>query len=533
VQQGGSWWRRGSRGRQPAQEAVPLLAPGDGWAQAAAEFGRAEAEQISVLRLVLEPDLGSRPAQDPLWAARVRTLTHREHREAYAALRALFEALADAVPRVASADGPGEDGRPLLVCQANTAAAVNTVWAAVALLGADTTEVLGRILDRTLAEPWMLESGRLRNACARALAELDTPASVAALIEAAASAPTKTLKEQLLLCLDLAKHGAEQPPSRLAELHVPDHGLSGAGRLVLGTHHRAFELALLPDGQVSVEDRSPDGTPDQAAQRVLDAQVRAIRGTYRKELMRIEGLLATERSWSYEEWRRVYQDNPITRAVAARLVWRQELADGRVLELLPDTDGGVRHASPADGSRPASTVDEQLPVSVTLWHPRDADAAALASWRRIRDERALVQPFEQIDRDFTRVEPDPDALELNRHAAAVVDAAAFAAALPRLDWHSRRSRAGRSSDAVRLAYRDFPDARLSVAVPCLDRPDGVGGAEVVLGAGWFHRVEDRARTPLALGYVPPRVYSEALRDLAVLARGAQPAENEVNDRVGF
>ena len=65
-------------------------------------------------------------------------------------------------------------------------------------------------------------------------------------------------------------------------------------------------------------------------------------------------------------------------------------------------------------------------------------------------------------------------------------------------------------------------------MPCRE-----GGDSVVLGAGWFHRSEDRARTPLALGYVPPRVYSEALRDLAVLARGSQPPADAVTDRIGF
>jgi hypothetical protein len=286
-------------------------------------------------------------------------------------------------------------------------------------------------------------------------------------------------------------------------------------------------------------DQGADATPDRAAERIVDAQVRAIRATYRKELLRLEALLATERSWSPGEWRRLYQDNAITRAVACRLVWRHEFADGTVLEQLPDPYGGAAyvrqdyedavaaHSPQRDDMRAPYRADAR-PASVTLWHPRDADAAALAAWRRIRDERGLVQPFEQIDRDFTRVDPDPDELELNQHAATEVDATSFGAALTGLDWHSRRSRAGRSSDAIQLAHRDFPDARLSVAVPCR-----VGEGTVVLGAAWFHRGEDRARTPLALGYVPPRVYSEALRDLAVLARGARPADDEVNDRIGF
>jgi len=518
VQRGGLWRHgRGARARAAAEQAGALLAPGDGWAGEAARFGWTRPEQITALRRVLEPDLGARPAGDPEWLGNVRALTRRENREAYAGLLALFGALADAV----------------LVCHANTAAAVNLVWAAFEVLGETATPTLSHVLHRTLAEPWTLESGRVRNACSRALAEIDTEESVAALRTAAIDAPTKTQKEQLLLCLDLAKRAAEQP-SRAAELHVPDHGLSADGRLVLHTHHREYLLTLgQSDGRVDVHDRFADATPDQAAQRVLDAQVAAIRRTYLRERLRIEALLATERVWSGHEWRRVYRDNPITRAVASRLVWRHEFTDGLVLELLPDAGGGVSYVRSDDGVCRPGTLDELFApgAAVSLWHPRDAQSPALAAWRALRDDSLLTQPFEQIDRDFTRVEPDPDAMELNQHSSSRVAAAAFADAVTRLDWHSRRGRAGRSGDAARVVYRDFPDARLSVAVPCREEDDGEPG--VVLGAGWFHRTEDRARTPLSLGYVPLRVYSEALRDLAVLARGAANGDIGVHDRVEF
>ncbi|HEX4788553.1 MAG TPA: hypothetical protein VH372_08840, partial [Actinospica sp.] len=202
MQQGGTWWRRGARGHAAAQ-AAGLLAPGDGWSAAAAELGLDDPEQINALLQVLEPHLGARPAQHPAWRRQVRALGRREHREACAALRALFEALGEAVPRAATS--AAADGRPLLVGRENTVAAVNLVWAAVELLGERAIPTLGLILDRSLTEPWTLDSGRVRNACAGALAGLDTDESASVLISAAASAPTKGQKEQLLLCLDSAE----------------------------------------------------------------------------------------------------------------------------------------------------------------------------------------------------------------------------------------------------------------------------------------------------------------------------------------
>jgi hypothetical protein len=462
----------------------------------------------------------------------VLELGRRENREARAALLALFGALAEGVPH-ADPDGGSSEGRPLLVGAQNTAAAVNTVWAAAELLGAGAVPGLAGILDRALTEPWILESGRVRDACTAALAAIGTPEALDALLEASRRTSAKGLREQILTVLDRAGRAGSLPPSRLAELHISDHGLNGGGRRLITVRRHEFELVLEPDGRVGIAARAHAPLPDAAADRVAAAEARSLRAAYGKELIRIEGLLATGRSWPYEEWRRIYLDNPVTRAVAARLVWRMEHRDGRIEDVLPSADGGIAAARPAlagagrDLGADAGTAGAPMPETVRLWHPRDADPGALAAWRAVRDRLGLVQPFPQIDRDFTRGEPDPDAAELNQYAATSVDAAGFDAAVARLGWHSRSAKAGPGSDAIRVVHRTFPDDVLTVAVPCREEKGaGPGGDRVVLGGGWFHRAEDRTRTPLALGYVPPRIHSEALRDIAVLARGTRPADED-------
>jgi hypothetical protein len=97
VRQGGAWWRRGTPGRSGSAQVAVLPSADDGWAAEAAGPAVADPEEISVLRRVLEPDLGARPAQAPWWLGHVRALSRREHREARAALVALFEALGTAV----------------------------------------------------------------------------------------------------------------------------------------------------------------------------------------------------------------------------------------------------------------------------------------------------------------------------------------------------------------------------------------------------------------------------------------------------
>jgi hypothetical protein len=533
VRAGRAWWRsRGGAGQGASGAAGggQPLAAGDGWSAGAAAFGWHDPEQVSVLRQVLAPDFGARPTRRPDWAARVERLRRRENREAHAGLLALFEALAAAVPLNGGASG---GGRPLLVGRENTLAAVNTVWAATELLGAGAARTLERILQRASDEPWTLDSGRVHHACVRALAEIGTKQALDMLLAASRRSTAKAQREQILLVLDVAARRTQQPPSRIAELHTPTHGLSGNGRRTLTVHKHVFELVLLPDGRVESAER--DGaTPDKAVARVIAAEARSLRAAYDRELSRIEALLATERSWHYEEWRRLYLDNPITRAVASRLVWRMRYAGGRTVDVLPTADGGVRVARPVEEGRQPPAPDADLPDLVRLWHPRDAEPAELAAWRAIRGEQALVQPFDQIERDFTRAEPDPDTEELNQYAATAVTTREFAEVLSRLGWHSRRS-SGRSGhplhgqqpgDTILSARREFPDDGVSVAVPCREE-----GESTVLGSGWFHRTQDQARTPVALGFIAPRVHSEALRDIAMLARGRHESGGPVTDAV--
>jgi len=505
-------------GGETARAAVEggVLEFGDGWSRAVFDVPWEDVEQVRILHDVLRWELGARPYESSLWREKVQALERKQHRPAYAALSSMLDALAEAVPYAESgsaASGGVADGRPVLVSRENTVCAVNMIWAAAQLQGTQAAASIGRILERAVTEPWTMDSVRIRNAGAKSLAAIGTKEAVDLLAATARHAPTKAQQEQLLLCLDVAARGSEQPPSRLAELHMTMHGLDAGGRRVLAVRRHRFELCLLPDGRVTADDLSAQTTPDEAASRVAATEARVLRTAYRKERARVEALLATERTWLFGEWRQLYLENPVTRTVAHRLVWRLSLGDGRTTDVLPRWDGGIRavDGQVVRGSWP----DEGGPTAaiVRLWHPRDAEPAMLAAWREVSESLDLEQPFQQIERDFTRIEPESETIEISQYAPSSVGAEQFNAALRRLDWHSRRTRAGVERDAIRLAYRDFPDEHVSIAVPCNE-----SGDVVVLGSGWFYRSADRARSPLPLGAVSPRVYSEAVRDIAVMTR---------------
>ena len=525
-------FRRNETARANAADDVPdharpaVLAFGDGWSRAALASTPTEPQQLRWLREALAEDYGARPQQSSAWQTAAQPLDSWYAPEVRTAFWAMFEALVDAAPYAAAT--ASVDARPLLVSRANTVCSVNAVWAAAELRGAEEASRIGSILSRVLTEPWTVDSVRLRNACANALAVIGTQQAVDLLATAAQLAPTKAQKEYLLLCMGTAAREVEPLPSRLAELNVPDHGLDANGRKEFSVRRYRFELRLHPGGRVIVIDRKRGATPDKAAEWMAAAEARAVRTTYRRELARIVTLLASTRSWPGEEWKRLYLDHPITRVVSCGLVWRMDFPDGRVLDCVPNLDGGVLTS---DGRR----TPPHLPLfsrigavpQVSLWHPGECDEVGFRAWRDLVAAGSLSQPFEQILRDFTAVEPDPEATELRRFSGTVLGSKQFAAAIRSVGWHSRRTRSVRPADTIRLAHRAFPDDGLSVVVACQEAED-----TVVLGTAWFHRTKDDDNSPLPMEAVPPRVYSEALRDLTVLTRKSWMPQDEISDTVG-
>lgn len=117
-------------------------------------------------------------------------------------------------------------------------------------------------------------------------------------------------------------------------------------------------------------------------------------------------------------------------------------------------------------------------------------------------------------------------MELTSCAGVRLTPAVLKSTVRRLGWSSRRRSVNAYSDALWYVYREFPDAGLSVALSCAE-----GAGAVEFDAAWFYRTESRAGKPVRLDSIPPRVYSEAVRDLALLARGLEPEPDEKIDEI--
>jgi len=491
-----------------------LLEYGDGWSRAV-RGPQLNHRQISALNQLLDPDRGPSPYRNGTWRDLADELSRADD-AACEMLLALLEALARG--RRHAVLGEDARGRPLLVSRANAVRAVNTIWASARLRPQEAVPWIGRIFIRTLKERRpMSASVRLRNAAANALVLDGTDLAIQALAAAVPRAPSSALRELSAWDLSLASTDEQIPPSRLAELQVAQHGLDANGERQLVAHRHRYTLQVRPNGRVTLTRARRNANPDVVAKRIARTEARAVATTYRKEVARIEGLLAAEREWPLEEWRRLYLENPITRAVAARTVWLFELPGERWLSVLPDWS---RQISALNG-KPGPTDWPPGNVTVRLWHPREAGPEELAAWRGLLTNRPLIQPFQQIERDFTRIEPEPNAVELNQCLGVRLERSVLKSMTRRLGWSFLRPTSDERSDVARYVCREFPDAGVSIALTCIERD-----RQVELDSAWFHRMGNKGRIPLPLDSICPRVYSEAVRDLAVLASGL---EEELQD----
>jgi Domain of unknown function (DUF4132) len=300
----------------------------------------------------------------------------------------------------------GDDNATLVRGAAWAAGAVDADWAPDVL--AELAEHAATPFERGY-EP---RSIKVANAAIRQLGEIANDAAVAALVRLKPRIKHKTIGKQLERALEQTATAAGLTKGQLLERQVPTFGLDPNGRkeVELGSATAVVErdqLTWISGGKPvkSVPKTAKEEHADEL--RRLREEQREIKKVLAVERLRVESLLAEERTWELEEWRRLYLDHPLTGAFAQRLIWRFNRESA-----LPLNGTFVR----ADGS----ALEPRGPVS--LWYPLDAPTEEVAAWRQLLLDRHVTQPFKQAFREIYLVAPAE--LETrtysNRFAAHVV-----------------------------------------------------------------------------------------------------------------
>jgi hypothetical protein len=354
----------------------------------------------------------------------------------------------------------------------------------------------------------------------------------------------RNVLKQVDRALEMVAARAGIPVATVIELALPTFDLGRDGRLELPIDGTTAVIAVTADASVrqawrgadgTEQDRPPAGLATAQPAEVADVAERLgiIRAAVVEERRRMEDRLASSRTWPEPLWRARYADHPIGRIFGRRLIWGVGSAGEVVAAGLPDGDAWVG----VDG-RPLSV---SATSEVRLWHPADADEAEIAAWRATVAAAALEQPLKQAHREvFHPLPRDIDLAADRRFAGRVVEHGHLRSMLRSRGWAVPSLGAWDQGDEA-TAFRDFDDGlRAELRYQAVEHvPTGTRQERARLVAVRFVETSGAAgeaggadpgaaRGPASrpLADVPPRVFSEALRDVSLVAVVAGEARSD-------
>jgi hypothetical protein len=298
---------------------------------------------------------------------------------------------------------------------------------------------------------------------------------------------------------------------QLREQLAPTFGLDADGRTIRDVGRAQVTLETEPSGAVRVRyqlDGKETATAPEALKLEHEVELAALKkdvSELRKELglqrQRLEELLATDRAWDYDEWRRYYLEHPLVQVFARRLIWRFD--EQAALPAEPD---GFLTLDSAGDPRSARQV--------RLWHPLEASTEEIVGWRSLLAERRLRQPFKQAHREIYLLAPAEreTGVYSNRFAAHIVRYDQVYALAKQRSWGIRAL--GPFDNDGGEQWRDFPSSgiRASFWMEMAD-DDPVGSIARLASTDQVRFSRIGERDPLPLAEVPPHVFSEAMRDV--------------------
>jgi hypothetical protein len=416
---------------------------------------------------------------------------------------------------------PPEDGNRPRSGVADDGTAAGFVWAA-ALAGDPRT--LDDLVTVIRHSGWVSRRFTwdqiLAHAAIAALGELDHPGTVDALRGLEKELGYPGARKQIEIALRSAAGRQGLTPGQLAERGVPAHGLGRDGSVMAEIGGYQAVLAIVGPRTVRTTFTDANGelrrTLPPALKHGHDDEVREfkalakqVRRTLGDERGRIEALLASGRTWAYDEWCRHYRDHPITGAVTSGLIWEFEGRDGVWRAATPS--GGVLVT--VDGGTLSPPVGDGR---VRLWHPVHATGPQIHAWRAFVHENAMAQPFKQAFREIYLLTPAEERAGTysDRFAAHIVRYGQLVALIKERGWRSNflgrheegyhgKARKILADGAWRACFRHEPAEEDYETHP----------AHAVTGQMRFERADGRRSDEVPLADVPAVVFSEAMRDV--------------------
>jgi hypothetical protein len=392
-------------------------------------------------------------------------------------------------------------------------------WAlhALSVLGDDET---ARQLT-AMVEPWSKEGryGRALSAL-RVLAARDSETALAGVRALSEKAKSRPLRGEARKRLEEIAERRGLTTDQLADLLVPDLGLSASGTRTLdfGPRHFVITLndqlkALVKDvaGKV-LRDLPEPGAKDDADQaraaiaewKTLKRQLPAV---LKSETARLERAMGSRRRWDGTEFSRVIVTHPILGWLARRLVWAAYDESGTLVQ----TFRVAEDLTLADAADTAWTIPQTCGVG--LPHVLEIEDSVRARWSSMLADYELAQPFSQLDRETFRA----DVTELSSRSIAVLAGQTVKArkvvSLESRGW----DRIGGKDIGVLVKTMHSLQREAALPLePGLFAGDLFGSPDQSLGPVTVRRLGAWDADPLSVEEMGPVLYSEIVRDLTSL-----------------
>ncbi|WP_306210365.1 DUF4132 domain-containing protein [Actinoplanes sp. RD1] len=317
---------------------------------------------------------------------------------------------------------------------------------------------------------------------------------------------SKPLRARVRTALDRLGAARDWAPGEALELAVDDHGLDADGSRSWPAPEGCTIVVEIV-GEKAVVRARRDGRrwkslPAAVKEHADEARAvaRELTKTLAAERARVEDLLAQDRTWPWEVWRERYLRHPVTGSIARRLIWEFS------------ADGQTWTAALPDAAEGPGTV-------VRLWHPVQADVAEVAAWRDRIAAAGLRQPFKQAFREVYKLTPAEERTRVysNRFAGHILRYRQASALLRVRGWSASylgHWDSGYESEATRELAAATWQASFFHALVHEDEGARTGPVEYcTTDQVRFARRDGRLWEQVPVTEVPPRVLSEAMRDV--------------------
>lgn len=228
---------------------------------------------------------------------------------------------------------------------------------------------------------------------------------------------------------------------------------------------------------------------------------------------RFENAMISGEAWSPGDFSKYFLLQPLAQHIVRRLLWIATNGDGQTPDLFRI----------AEDDSFADLADRQFELSAACRgirpvHPLDIDdAGTRAAWQQVFADYSIVSPFPQLDRPTFLVPVDQRlSTVVDRFQVQKVETKALIFPLETRGW----DRAGNGDGGMLEEHtRIFSNAGITACVsytPGAFLGDLLGSPTQTIKSLVFRQHPATSPDPMPLGSVPPRVFSEAMRDISSL-----------------